>query len=438
MLDKVQNFIRQNNLLNYDSPIVVGVSGGADSIALLTILVNLGYSCIAAHCNFHLRGEESLRDEIFTRDYVDSLSIPFSKIDFDTKQYAELNHLSIEMAARALRYDWFERIRKENKAQAIAVAHHRDDSVETFLLNLIRGTGIRGLCGIRPKQGYIVRPLLCVAKDEILNWISKEHLNFVIDRTNLSDEYSRNFIRLRVIPLLQELNPSIKQSIAKTASNLSKAEEIYRYFIDNAKNEVMKSNIIYIPSLLSFPAVQTVLYELLRDYGFSSQMSLDIYNSLSHESGKCFYSSTFRLVKDRDQLILTKIISKTEFSKKIVFPDKDGLYQDPFNFSVKYSTLEEFQLSKDKRCAFFNADKLAFPLYFRKWQEGDWFIPFGMNGKKKISDYFNDHHFSLISKENTWLLCSGNNIIWIAGERSDNRFCVDEKTTRVLSIKIID
>jgi len=438
MLDKVQNFIRQNNLLNYDSPIVVGVSGGADSIALLTILVNLGYSCIAAHCNFHLRGAESLRDEIFTRDYVDSLNVPFTKIDFDTKQYADSNHLSIEMAARDLRYDWFESIRKEKKAQAIAVAHHQDDSVETFLLNLVRGTGIRGLCGIRPKQGYVVRPLLCITKDEILNWISKEKLNFVIDGTNLSDEYSRNFIRLRVLPLLQELNPSIKQSIAKTASNLSKTEEIYRYYIDNVRSEVIKSNTIYIPFLLSFPASQTILYELLRDYGFSPQMSLDIYNSLSHESGKCFYSPIFRLIKDRDQLILTKIVPETELNEEIVFPDKEGFYQKPFNFSTKYSTFDEFQLCKDKRCAFFDADKLAFPLYFRKWQKGDWFIPFGMNGKKKISDYFNDHHFSIIDKENSWLLCSGNNIIWIVGERSDNRFCIDEKTSRVLSIKIID
>ena len=434
MRDLVRAYIEKYQLLTENRPVLVGVSGGADSIALLTILVELGYSCIAAHCNFHLRGEESLRDERFTKEYVEKLQIPFVKIDFETEQYAAENHLSIEMAARELRYRWFEEQRVHWGAQAIAVAHHRDDNVETFLMNLIRGTGIRGLSGIQPKNGFVVRPMLAVSREEIQNWFAKRNLSYVTDSTNLSDAYTRNFIRLRILPLLEEVNPSVKKAIARTSEHLAATEVIYLQVIEEARKEVFDSeNRLSIAALMKYPAPNAVLYELLKVYGFSRSVVEDIYSSLTKESGKVFFSSSFRLIKDRDYLLFSPLV-KEEIQEYILNGDeKEWIGPIELSFeSVVITT--DFQIRKEKNIAYFDADKLTFPLTLRKWQEGDWFIPFGMKGRKKLSDYFSDRKFSRLEKEQTWLLCSGDTIIWIVGERSDNRFCLDKMTKRALVV----
>lgn len=434
MRDLVRAYIEKYQLLTENRPVLVGVSGGADSIALLTILVELGYSCIAAHCNFHLRGEESLQDERFTKEYVEKLQIPFVKIDFETEQYAAENHLSIEMAARELRYRWFEEQRVHWGAQAIAVAHHRDDNVETFLMNLIRGTGIRGLSGIQPKNGFVVRPMLAVSREEIQNWFAKRNLSYVTDSTNLSDAYTRNFIRLRILPLLEEVNPSVKKAIARTSEHLAATEVIYLQVIEEARKEVFDSeNRLSIAALMKYPAPNAVLYELLKVYGFSRSVVEDIYSSLTKESGKVFFSSSFRLIKDRDYLLFSPLV-KEEIQEYILNGDeKEWIGPIELSFeSVVITT--DFQIRKEKNIAYFDADKLTFPLTLRKWQEGDWFIPFGMKGRKKLSDYFSDRKFSRLEKEQTWLLCSGDTIIWIVGERSDNRFCLDKMTKRALVV----
>lgn len=434
MRDLVRAYIEKYQLLTENRPVLVGVSGGADSIALLTILVELGYSCIAAHCNFHLRGEESLRDERFTKEYVEKLQIPFVKIDFETEQYAAENHLSIEMAARELRYRWFEEQRVHRGAQAIAVAHHRDDNVETLLMNLIRGTGIRGLSGIQPKNGFVVRPMLAVSREEIQNWFAKRNLSYVTDSTNLSDAYTRNFIRLRILPLLEEVNPSVKKAIARTSEHLAATEVIYLQVIEEARKEVFDSeNRLSIAALMKYPAPNAVLYELLKVYGFSRSVVEDIYSSLTKESGKVFFSSSFRLIKDRDYLLFSPLV-KEEIQEYILNGDeKEWIGPIELSFeSVVITT--DFQIRKEKNIAYFDADKLTFPLTLRKWQEGDWFIPFGMKGRKKLSDYFSDRKFSRLEKEQTWLLCSGDTIIWIVGERSDNRFCLDKMTKRALVV----
>lgn len=434
MRDLVRAYIEKYQLLTENRPVLVGVSGGADSIALLTILVELGYSCIAAHCNFHLRGEESLQDERFTKEYVEKLQIPFVKIDFETEQYAAENHLSIEMAARELRYRWFEKQRIHWEAQAIAVAHHRDDNVETFLMNLIRGTGIRGLSGIQPKNGFVVRPMLAVSREEIQNWFAKRNLSYVTDSTNLSDAYTRNFIRLRILPLLEEVNPSVKKAIARTSEHLAATEVIYLQVIEEARKEVFDSeNRLSIAALMKYPAPNAVLYELLKVYGFSRSVVEDIYSSLTKESGKVFFSSSFRLIKDRDYLLFSPLV-KEEIQEYILNGDeKEWIGPIELSFeSVVITT--DFQIRKEKNIAYFDADKLTFPLTLRKWQEGDWFIPFGMKGRKKLSDYFSDRKFSRLEKEQTWLLCSGDTIIWIVGERSDNRFCLDKMTKRALVV----
>ena len=434
MRDLVRAYIEKYQLLTENRPVLVGVSGGADSIALLTILVELGYSCIAAHCNFHLRGEESLQDERFTKEYVEKLQIPFVKIDFETEQYAAENHLSIEMAARELRYRWFEEQRVHRGAQAIAVAHHRDDNVETLLMNLIRGTGIRGLSGIQPKNGFVVRPMLAVSREEIQNWFAKRNLSYVTDSTNLSDAYTRNFIRLRILPLLEEVNPSVKKAIARTSEHLAATEAIYLQVIEEARKEVFDSeNRLSIAALMKYPAPNAVLYELLKVYGFSRSVVEDIYSSLTKESGKVFFSSSFRLIKDRDYLLFSPLV-KEEIQEYILNGDeKEWIGPIELSFeSVVITT--DFQIRKEKNIAYFDADKLTFPLTLRKWQEGDWFIPFGMKGRKKLSDYFSDRKFSRLEKEQTWLLCSGDTIIWIVGERSDNRFCLDKMTKRALVV----
>ena len=434
MRDLVRAYIEKYQLLTENRPVLVGVSGGADSIALLTILVELGYSCIAAHCNFHLRGEESLRDERFTKEYVEKLQIPFVKIDFETEQYAAENHLSIEMAARELRYRWFEKQRIHWGAQAIAVAHHRDDNVETFLMNLIRGTGIRGLSGIQPKNGFVVRPMLAVSREEIQNWFAKRNLSYVTDSTNLSDAYTRNFIRLRILPLLEEVNPSVKKAIARTSEHLAATEAIYLQVIEEARKEVFDSeNRLSIAALMKYPAPNAVLYELLKVYGFSRSVVEDIYSSLTKESGKVFFSSSFRLIKDRDYLLFSPLVK--EETQEYILNGDEKEWIGPIELSFESVVITtDFQIRKEKNIAYFDADKLTFPLTLRKWQEGDWFIPFVMKGRKKLSDYFSDRKFSRLEKEQTWLLCSGDTIIWIVGERSDNRFCLDKMTKRALVV----
>ena len=235
MINKIKEYIETCCLLPSDKPVIVGLSGGGDSVSLLFILNRLGYKCVAAHCNFHLRADESDADEVFCREYAEQLHLAFEKVDFDTLSYAAEQHISVEMAARQLRYEWFEVLRNKYDAQAIAVAHHRDDSNETMLLNLIRGTGIRGLCGIRPKNEWVVRPLLCVGKDELNRFINKHQLPYRTDSTNLSDEFARNYIRLRLIPLMKDLNPSVETALARTAEHLADAENIYHHTIEKVK-----------------------------------------------------------------------------------------------------------------------------------------------------------------------------------------------------------
>jgi tRNA(Ile)-lysidine synthase len=429
--ERVRTYIHKHGLLNENGdPVVVGLSGGVDSVGLLAILVRLGYSCVAAHCNFQLRGEESERDEVFAEQFSKGIGVPFRKRSFETLVYAQTKKLSIEVAARELRYPWFEEVRCEVGGQAIAVAHHQDDSVETFLFNLIRGSGIRGLCGIRPKNGWVIRPLLGLRRQEILEWVGEQGLDYIIDSSNFSDLYTRNFLRLRVIPLLEKINPSIIQSVTRSAAHLSDALLLYNHVISTARKEVIDTSgmdietvRLSITALLRFPATETVLYELLKPYGFTPAVCKEILTVLSHTPGKIFFSPEWRLVKDRDYLIVSP--QKPREGKPILF------YR-----VLSTPQASNFYVTTDKRTAWFDYDKLSFPLTLRQWQKGDWFIPFGMKGRKKLSDYFSDHKFSLLRKEQTYLLCSGEDILWIVGERADNRFRINDTTRRILVVSI--
>lgn len=277
---RVIRYIEKEQLFSQNSKILVALSGGADSVALLRILHSLGYECEAAHCNFHLRGKESDRDEMFVRQLCQQYNIPLHITDFDTTRYAEEKHISIEMAARELRYEWFEKKRIECHANRIAVAHHQDDSIETMLLNLIRGTGITGLLGIRPINGYIVRPLLCVSRKEIVCYLQSIGQKYVTDSTNLEDEYTRNKIRLHLLPLMQEINPAIKNSLITTGNHLNDVATIYNKSISEAKARVITSEGILISAILQEPSPETVLFEILHPLGFNPAQIKDIYHSL--------------------------------------------------------------------------------------------------------------------------------------------------------------
>lgn len=437
MKEQIQQYIIQHQLLSGEKPVVVGISGGADSVALLHILVSLGYKCIAAHCNFNLRGDESFRDEQFTIDFTQRLQVPLCKISFETNKYAQENRLSVEMAARELRYRWFEELLNTYDADAVAVAHHRDDSVETLLINLTRGSGLTGLTGIKPKNGNVVRPLLCVSREDIYAYIENNGLEYVTDSSNSSDIYTRNFIRLKVIPLLEEINPSVKASLARTANHLYDASLIYNHSIEEARKVIIQNNRLSISALLSFPAPATILYEMLKPYGFSRTVCESIFTVLDKDSGKIFYSSTHRLLKDRSDLLID--VLSGEDNRAYLINLEDDNVDLPVELKPEIVVIkEDYQIEKDKKFAYFDFDKLSFPLVLRHWQEGDWFVPFGMKGKKKISDYFSDKKFSLFDKEKTWLLCSGQDVIWIVGERTDNRYRIEKTTKRVLKLKFID
>lgn len=437
MIDRVQKFIQSEKLLPHNTKVIVGLSGGMDSMVLLDLLVLLEYRCIAAHCNFHLRGAESDRDADFVRKWCKNTDIPFTSIDFDTTGYAEDRKISIEMAARELRYEWFEILRKQYEADAIAVAHHRDDSVETVLLNLIRGTGIKGLSGISPRNGYVVRPLLTVSRSEIEDYIIERELPYVTDSTNDQDIYLRNYLRLNVIPKLEVVNPSVKESIIRTSKNISEAEKIYSESIREYIDVVFINDKINIPMLKKTASPQSVLFELLSPLGFTSSTIEDIFQSMDSTPGKVFLSDRYRVIKDRSDFILEKITSDIISDEHYLIEEESKEITFPVRFNLRKEKTP-VKIEKKKNILYADADKLKFPLIMRRWKAGDWFIPFGMNGKKKLSDYFTDRKFSLKDKKEAWVILSGENIVWIVNERSDNRYKITDESKNIFIIEYVD
>lgn len=420
---KIAQYIDNERLFPINARIIVALSGGADSVALLRILHTLGYDCEAAHCNFHLRGTESDRDEMFVRKLCKTMRTPLHTIDFATEQYAIEKKISIEMAARELRYQWFVEIKEKTKADVIAVAHHQDDSVETVLLNLIRGTGINGLLGIRPKNGDIVRPLLCISRKEITDYLQNAGQEYMTDSTNLQDEYTRNKIRLNLLPLMQEINPLVKEHIIDTSNYLNDVNRIYNKGIEEGKQRVIEKGNIRIVPLLKEPSPEALLFEILYPLGFNAAQTKNILAMLEGQTGKQFISKDgWRVVKNRELLLIDK---------------KEKQENPPFCLiKEEKEYTKDFIIPREKHIACFDTDKLIGEINLRKWQTGDIFIPFGMKGKKKVSDYLTDRKFSIIQKENQWVLCCGDKIIWIVGERTDNRFRIDEKTKKVTVFKM--
>ena len=425
--------------LDINRPILIGLSGGADSVALLHVMHNLGYKCIALHCNFHLRGEESERDHSFAHTFAQSLNVEFYDIHFDTEEFASKNNLSIEMACRQLRYDWFAQMIEQKGAQAIAVGHHQDDTIETFFINLLRGSGITGLSGIKYINGHVVRPFLDSSREQIEEYLKNQNIDFIVDSTNLEDIYLRNKVRLNLIPLLEEINPSAKKTILRSMDNLRQVENIYNKAIKEEKNNLTtlsEKNIrINIKLLLNSDNPQTLLFEILKDYGVGRAQIEPIIKSFGSISGKKFDTSTHQIIKDREYIIVSPLNQETEQEYSI--ESHTISLQAPLKLEI--SKIEHNPTSSLKfspEIAYLDLSKVKFPLTIRRWKLGDKFKPLGMKGFKKISDFFSNNKFSLLEKQNTWILESEGEIVWVMGHRLDDRFKVTNQTKNILQIEI--
>lgn len=414
------------------SKVVVGLSGGADSIALLDLLHKQGFQCFAAHCNFHLRCEESNRDFKFAHSWCSEQKIPFFYIDFYTSEYAAFKRISTEMAARELRYNWFAELKDRVKADCIAVAHHADDCIETFLINMSRGTGLRGLSGIKEWQGSIVRPLLHYTKKEILDYIHENNLSYVDDSTNFESVYTRNKFRNQIIPLLEEVNPTFRRNILLTMSNLLETEQFVNHQLDQFRNAYIHPLDEGGFALAKEPILQSadshfILFEMIRIYGFSSDVASDLIRLGMDGTGKHFFSDQYELRCERNEWEIRPIQKNKE--EKYLIQSMNDVDLLPVKLRIRRVTTENLALKRDPNVCYADCDKISFPLTLRHCQSGDYFVPFGMTGRKKTSDFFIDQHYSQFDKDKIWILTGVNgDVIWLVGKRADNRCRITEKT----------
>ena len=434
--EKISKNIAQYNLLNKEDYVVVALSGGADSVALLAILSALRYRCVVAHCNFHLRGDESNRDEQHAMRIANELGCRCDVVHFDVKTYEDEHKVSTEMACRELRYEWFEQLRQKYNAQAIAVAHHRDDDIETMFLNLLRGSGIAGVAAMRWINGYIVRPMLNVSREDIELYLKDKTLEYVVDSTNAECEFKRNKLRNEVLPVLQKAFPGAGDMLMKSLQYLKENREIYNETIGQASKKYKTGNVIRLAEVLeSYVSPFTLLFEMLSPYGFNAnqvERMIDAQNG----SGKLFYSSQWVAVVNRGDVELLPIEKYDNSSEEYVI-DLLADVSAPIALQVEEINPEEFQPQKDRNVIYLDAKVLEGNprIVLRHWREGDRLAPFGMNGTKKLSDIFSDAKLSLIEKGKVWILERNGEILWVVGMRASRLFKVNEKTAHILCIK---
>lgn len=438
MYDQFIKNIKEKPLIKRGQKVLLAVSGGIDSMVMLHLFERSEFEYGIAHCNFQLRGAESDGDEVFVREQVEQHGTSAHFETFETTEHAKLKGISIEMAARELRYEFFERIRKEYEYDRIVTAHHQDDLIETFFLNLSRKTGIKGLTGIKEKKGKLIRPLLFASREDIEKYASENYISYREDSSNSDVVYQRNFLRHKILPLFSELNPAFKKNFMASVENLKAAYDVYAAAVGSEINEILTEEkdqlLISISALQQSVHSKTVLLEILSGYGFNASVVDAVYQSLNNVSGKQFFSKTHRLVKDRDALFIQEI---TNDEDRVYYIEEDDMELfTPFDISVERVDGRDFTIIEDANIACVDLDEIEFPLLMRKWQQGDYFQPLGMTGFKKVSDFFIDRKMPLHEKENTWLLCSGKKIVWIMGRRLDNRFKVTPSTKQVLKIQI--
>lgn len=433
-VNRFTDFIEQNNLFAAGSKVLAGVSGGMDSVMLVYLLKAAGINFAIAHCNFQLRGDESTRDQEFCHHLALQMGVPFHCILFDTLAYAAEQKVSTQMAARQLRYDWFEQLRQQNGYDVIALAHHQNDAIETILLNLTRGTGIAGMHGILPKNGLLVRPLLFLSRDEIQCIMEDNGIAYVEDSSNASAKYARNKIRLEVIPKLKELNPALEQTFENNLQRFRELEILLDDKITQLKIalfEVCDHELsISLAGLKQLKPQRILLYHLLEEYGFNETIISDLILALDKHPGRVFESAGYRLTVDRDKIIINK--KNVQKYLPVQIPGADHLVNyGNYRLSILHDD-SPLMIKNNPMAVSVDSDLLEYPLTLRPWQQGDYFCPLGMAGRKKISDYFISQKIPLNKKHEIPLLVNGNGeLIWVAGYRPDERYKVNDNTKKV-------
>lgn len=438
MINQFTHFIEENNLFKPTERVLLAVSGGIDSMAMWRLFEDARYDYSVIHCNFQLRGADSDADEELVVRIAEQRGIKLFVKKFDTREYALLMGISIEMAARELRYKWFEEIRTEEKFRYLATAHHLDDLMETFFINLVRKTGIKGLTGFRSKSGYLIRPMLFTNRQEIENYAAQKDIEFRTDKSNNELIYQRNFIRHQIIPGLEKLNTAFRSNLTDTMLNLREVEDFYQTEVNRQIKRITKHDGLYneitISDLMKLPHPRQVLFEWMNQFGFNPPTIEQIFINMEGDPGRQFYSKTHRLVIDRNKLIVT---DGTTDKNQVFYIEKDDLeIFNPIHLTLYQAEIEHLKIDPDPRVAFLDFDKLQFPLVVRKWNAGEYFQPLGMEGFKKISDFFIDQKLSIPEKENTWIIYSGDKVAWITGLRIDNRFKIKANTKNVFCIRL--
>ncbi len=439
MEKQIEKFLFQELGLAENTPLLLAVSGGLDSVVMTRILVKLPLKLAVAHCNFQLRGEEADKDEVSVKSLAEELDLPYYYARFDTQKAAENRGVSIQMAARDLRYDWLEDVRVSQEYHFIATAHHLNDVGETMLLNLTKGTGIAGLHGILSMKEQIIRPLIKIERSDIEQYANEHKMTWREDASNQETKYQRNFIRHEIVPRLKEINPQVVKSMGNTAERLNDVEAIYKYGLEKALKRLTETrgDDIHIPinKLLLYPGPKTLLFELIRPYGFEEAQLDDIWDSRASVESKQFISNTHRIIKARKHFIVTSKEGPTtnyilleKLKRNVNLSDRKLL--------LRLGTKNEISIKETDQFAYVDYDKLEFPLQFRRWTVGDYFYPLGMNKKKKLKRFFSDKKFSQLDKERAWVMVSGDRIAWIVGHRIDDRFKITESTKSVLELKL--